>query len=227
MRLLDQIRARHRGHVWRRDNEPPPPPPPNPNPPPPPPAPPPPPRATGQTDAERIAQLDRMVADTRAEAAANRVEARSAREAQAAAQTELATLRTQADDRVRQTQEAGNVELQATRARLIDAELKAAAVSAGLVDVDLLPLIPRGAIKFGPDGAIQGIVEALADFKGKKPDYFRAQQAPPPPPPRQTGSPNPPPNPNPNPPLTSVATLAPKDYREAKAGALRALRGKG
>lgn len=212
------------------DGEPNPPPPPPP-PAPPPPAPPVPPPPPGQTPEQRIAQLENVIANTRAEAAANRVEARTATEQVTTAQAEVTRLRQEATDRETAARDAGNVELQATRTRLIDAELKAAAVQAGLTDTDLLPLIDKRAVRYNPDGTISGVTEAIAEAKTRKPDWFKAQSGRHEPPPVvRTGSSLPPPVPGAQAPATSVRDIpktpeGKREYEAAKRTGLASLRG--
>jgi hypothetical protein len=112
--------------------------------------------------------------------------------------------------------------------RIINAELKAEAIAAGLQDPDLLPLIDRAAVKIGDDGELVGIKEAIDAFKAKKPEYFKQTRggnppAPPALPDPRRGQGNPPP-PNPNPPPTNVKELDPKKYGEAKNALLGDLR---
>ncbi len=57
--------------------------------------------------------------------------------------------------------------------RLIGAELKAAALRAGLEDPDLLKLMDRSALTIGDDGEVVGIDEAVKAFKTAKPYAFR------------------------------------------------------
>jgi hypothetical protein len=193
-------------------------------------APPIPPRQAGQTDQDRIAVLENTVANTRAEAAANRVEARTAKEQVDAANAEITRLKTEADNRERTAREAGNTELQATRRQLIDAELKAAAIQAGLTDLDLLPLIDKKAVSYDPaTGTFTGISEAIAAGKTKKPDWFKPAAAPAAAPVRaSTGSPLPPPAPGAAPPTTSVRDIpktpeGKRAYEQQKKDALRSL----
>jgi hypothetical protein len=110
--------------------------------------------------------------------------------------------------------------------RTRDAELRAAALGAGLVDLDLLPLIDKTGITVGDDGTVSGITEAIAKFKEKKPTYFGTPGAPPAPtPPRQSGSPVPPPAPGPTPGPTPVGGQSAKDYKASKGAAIASLRG--
>jgi hypothetical protein len=67
--------------------------------------------------------------------------------------------------------------VQALQTKLIDAEIKAEAAAAGLVDMDLLPLIDKATIKFDDAGAIIGVKEAIDAKKAAKPDWFKPAQA--------------------------------------------------
>lgn len=55
--------------------------------------------------------------------------------------------------------------------KLLDAELKAHAVAAGLKDLDFVQLIDKSGVKV-VEGKIEGIEKAVADFKSRKPDLF-------------------------------------------------------
>ena len=180
-----------------------------------------------------MAALENTIANTRAEAAANRVEARTAKEAEAAARAEITRIQTEANERERVAREAGNTELQATRRQLIDAELKAAAIQAGLTDPDLLPLIDKRAVAYDPaTSTFTGISEAIAAAKAKKPDWFNppATGRTEPPVRATTGSPLPPPAPGAAPPVTSVKDIpktpeGKRAYEDTKNAAIRSLRG--
>ncbi len=116
----------------------------------------------------------------RAEAAANRVEARKQHERAEQLAADLEKAKTEAERRV--TEEVGKVtpKLEKMRATLVGAELKAAASAAGLVDLDLLhlPALDRSKIKVNEEtGEVEGVAEAVAAFKAAKPDYFRAAAA--------------------------------------------------
>jgi hypothetical protein len=60
----------------------------------------------------------------------------------------------------------------AMQQRVIDAELKAQAVAAGLKDVDFLKMIDISALKISEDGKIEGIDKAVNDLKSAKPFLF-------------------------------------------------------
>lgn len=213
-------------------NEPPPnnpPPPPN-NPPPQPQLQAPPPPPPGETDVQRVARLERALADTRAEAAAYRIDARTSNERQTALQTELEQARAASGQQVEEVRRNADSQVQAERQLRLDAELKAAAVAAGLSDPDLLPLINKSGVKVDASGNIVGIAEAIAAFKTAKPAYFRDMQAPPPPPPpvrTSTGLQQPPPVPGAAPPTTDVRAMPKADYQATKRAALAGLRGAG
>lgn len=201
------------------------PPPPN-NPPPPPPPAPRPPEPVAATPEARVTQLERALGDVRAEAAAHRISEREAREAVATLTTQLTATRAEIETRVAATRQEFEPRMTALTNRTIDAELRAAAVAAGLVDVDLLPLIKRDGIAMDADGVtIKGIPDAIAAFKTAKPSYFRDVAAPPPAPPVRTGPGAPPPAPAPGGPApTNVSTLDRAAYKAAKSAQLAALR---
>lgn len=202
---------------------------PQPAPPPQSPPPPPPPQAPpGETAEQRMVRLQGDLATTRAEAAAYRIDARTARETITTLERQITEAQASATAQVDEVRRNADTHLQAERQLRADAELKAAAVAAGLTDVDLLPLIDRRLVKIdSATGAITGIPEAIATFKTSKPTYFRdVATSPPPPPPRSsTGLQNPPPPPGPLPPVTDVKALSKQDYAVAKRAGLAGLRG--
>jgi hypothetical protein len=57
------------------------------------------------------------------------------------------------------------------KTRIINSELKAEAVKAGLMDLDFLKLIDRSKLRVTKDG-VSGIESALADLKASKPSLF-------------------------------------------------------
>ena len=196
-----------------------PPPPPPPAPPPvvhqTPPAPPPAPRPPAASDDP---------AALRAEAAAYRVDARTARDQLAAAQAETERVRLEAEQRVTAATTTAQQTTQVFKNCTRDAELKAAALQEGLVDQDLIGLIDKTGIVVGDDGTVTGVTEAVAAFKVKKPSYFTAPSAPPT---RRIGDPTPPPPINPGPPApTDVRAQSKADYEAAKRAATASLRGR-
>ena len=70
--------------------------------------------------------------------------------------------------------------------RLVRAELKAAAISQGIVDLSLLDHLPTYGAKVGADGTVAGVTEALAALRSKHPALFK-----PAPPPGQPAAPAP------------------------------------
>jgi hypothetical protein len=172
-------------------------------------------------------------ADLRAEAAAERVQRRQVQEALHAREAELATAREEADRRESAARAEGNARAERFRARFVDAELRAHASVAGIVDLDLIPLIDRSAVAVDDDGNVTGVEAAVAAFRTAKPSFFRqasADVAPtpaaPPAPVTPTGSPRATPAPEPNPAPTNVRTLDRKDYDRTKREAIAALRGR-
>jgi hypothetical protein len=191
-------------------------------------------RAPGQSDTERAQQLEGILAEVRAEAAVRRVGKREAESRAAALQNELATLRADADRREQTARTEGETRANKIKQRAVDAELKAAAVAAGLRDPDLLLLIDRAGVAIDDDGNVTGVEAAVTAFKTKKPEYFQAAA------ParagetvavRTSGSPAPPqPAPGATPPAGADVRTLPKDragkaaYGDAKKAALASLR---
>jgi hypothetical protein len=60
----------------------------------------------------------------------------------------------------------------AADARVIRAELKAAAVKAGMTDMDFLKLADLSKVKLGDDGEVIGADELMASLKKSKPHWF-------------------------------------------------------
>jgi hypothetical protein len=57
--------------------------------------------------------------------------------------------------------------------KLIDAELKAHAVAAGLTDMDFIQLVDKTGVKLNEEtGAVEGVDAAIEAFKTKKPGLF-------------------------------------------------------
>lgn len=206
--------------------------PPQPPPPPPsaPPAPPAPPvhHAAPPPPAPPAPRIGDTIEDVRAEAAARRIEARNEREARERAEQAVTTARAEADQRVAEANRIAQQTTQVFKDRTRDAELRAAAIGEGLVDADLLPLIDKSKITVGDDGTVSGIVEAVAEFKAKKPSYFGTPSLQPALP-RRTGDPVPPPPIAPGPPAPSTVAAIPKGqegkaaYLAARAAAVAAL----
>jgi hypothetical protein len=203
------------------------PPPAPPSPPPAPPAPPAPPRDVADPSAE-IARLRGDIANVRAEAAAYRVDGNKAREQVAVSEARIAELQQEAARREEAARAAGAAETNTWKAKAMDAEIKAAALAAGLVDPDLVPLISKTGVTVEADGTIKGIPEAIAAFKTAKPNYFRGASAEPPPPPAPPAPPrapgSPAPSPTPHLPLPDIKGMSRADYDKAKRQAIASLR---
>jgi hypothetical protein len=112
----------------------------------------------------------------------------------------------------------------------LDAEIRAAAVTAGLRDPDLVVLIDRAGVTIDDDGNVAGVQAAIDALKAKKPEYFQPAAPAPRPGERidvRTGSPAPPappPRPGSTPAPADVRTMPKKDYGAAKKAALAGLR---
>jgi hypothetical protein len=213
------------------DNDPPPP-----QPAPPPPAPPQPeiprapdtpPRGVNQTTEDRLAQLESINADLRVEAAQRRVSERTANERLTANDTEMARLRSETTSREAQAEQRGAALSTKLRNKTIDAELRAAAATAGMTDFDLLPLVSKQGVTCDDEGNVVGVQAAIDEFKTRKPEFFRTTLAAPPSPPRRTGDPTPPPpTNNAPPPPTDLRNASKADYERSKREATAALRGR-
>lgn len=110
--------------------------------------------------------------------------------------------------------------------RLIRAEMKAHAIRAGVIDMDLVDLIPVDKVKIGDSLEISGAEEAIAAFKSSKPHLFNDA-------PKDPGAQNPPQakptgaavtDPKPASPTTSLAnSVKPgsKEHLEARENFMR------
>lgn len=67
-------------------------------------------------------------------------------------------------------------ERQVYESKFIDAELKAHAISAGITDIELVQLIDKTNVKLDEQGNLQGVKEAIAEFKTKKPHFFGSEK---------------------------------------------------
>jgi hypothetical protein len=72
------------------------------------------------------------------------------------------------------TNEAVEVERKARRDDKIDADLRVAAVQAGIVDIDGLKLVDRTALKINDKGQVEGVAELIEATKKAKPYLFHA-----------------------------------------------------
>lgn len=161
-------------------------------------------------------QYDRVVGETRAEAAASRQEARRLREEKEAAEKAAAEARDAAAKAAAKAETEVTTVRSALGERLIDKELRLAAHQAGLQDLDLLALVKRDGLSIDKDGEVVGVAEAIAAFKTSKPSYFKSDAPPPPPAPTASGSAVAP-APDSNPVASNVRSLSAQDYAAAKA----------
>lgn len=68
--------------------------------------------------------------------------------------------------------EATTRERQMLEKKVIEAELKAQAVAAGIKDIDFIKLIDLKDVKMNEAGAVEGLDKLVHDFKARKPDLF-------------------------------------------------------
>jgi hypothetical protein len=110
-------------------------------------------------------------------------------------------------DAARVTAESAALEAKTSaESRIVNVELKAAAVALGLIDPDDLRLLDASALKLNDKGEVDGLADALGKLQTAKPHLFKpaANPANPPAPPTGTTNPNPPPPSNP--PALKLAT---------------------
>lgn len=60
--------------------------------------------------------------------------------------------------------------------KLIDAELKAQAIAAGIKDIDFIKMIDTRSLQLKEDGTIDGLTKAVEDLKTAKPILFGAEK---------------------------------------------------
>lgn len=80
--------------------------------------------------------------------------------------------KTQLIEKVTSTQ----TEKKTLESRLIQAELKAQAIAAGIRDLELVKLIDLNEVKLNDSGSIEGLEKAVSDFKARKPDFFGSEK---------------------------------------------------
>lgn len=72
--------------------------------------------------------------------------------------------------------ESADKEKHSLHRKLIDSELKAHAVAAGITDIDFVKLIDSSNLKLDEKGNIEGLQKAVDDFKAAKPSLFKAEK---------------------------------------------------
>lgn len=111
-----------------------------------------------------------------------RLKAQEKEQAAKAAEDAAAKAAAEAAEKVAQAETAANQ-------RIIRAELKAAALKAGMVDLDGLKLADLSGVKLNDAGEVEGADKLMEDLKKAKPYLFGTQQ--------HSSNPGNPPNPNP------------------------------
>jgi hypothetical protein len=127
--------------------------------------------------------------------------AREADEHKTAAQTAAAA----ADAKIAEASTAANQ-------RIIRAELKAAALKAGMVDLDGLKLADLSTVKLAEDGSVEGADALMTSLKESKPYLFGT--------PNSSSAPGPKPAPKPAE-AKSAKDMTAEEYAAARAAALR------
>ena len=95
----------------------------------------------------------------------NKANREKLREAEAKLATDIAAAQAAAEQRIAETQRAANE-------RIIRAELKAAALKAGMVDLDGLKLADLSAVKLTESGDVEGADALMETLKTTKPYLF-------------------------------------------------------
>lgn len=120
--------------------------------------------------------------------------AKAAKEAAEKAQADADTKATEAENRANE--------------RVIRAELKAAALKAGMVDLDGLKLADLSTVKLNDQGEVEGADELMTKLKETKPYLFKQQNS--------TSNPNEPPKPGDKPPKKATEMTAEEYAAEKK-----------
>jgi len=124
----------------------------------------------------------------------------------------------EAADAARVTAEGAALEAKTSAdQRIVSVELKAAAVSLGLIDPDDLRLLDTSALKLNDKGEVDGLADALGKLQASKPHLFKpaADPANPNPAPTdRTTSPNPAPSPT-SPGPKRATEMDPAEYAKA------------
>jgi hypothetical protein len=138
----------------------------------------------------------------REENKAIRLRAQEAEAAKKAAEDAAAAAKTDADTRVTAAEKAA-------QDRLLRAELKAAAIKAGITDLDGLKLADTSKLKLNDTGEIEGLDDFMKSFKEAKPYLFSAAGS-------SSSTPGKKPDPKGNEPLDATK-MSPEEYAKAKA----------
>lgn len=163
--------------------------------------------------AEEFDPTKHVTKDAHEKALQNAAEAerRAAKVAQDAALAEAKAVAEEAAAKAlseRDTQASTRIEKVRTRA--INAELRAAAIAAGIMDLDLVSLVDKSKIKVDDDDNIVGVDEAIAALKASKPKFFEAE---PEPKKKVTGDPTPAPKKDV---VVDISKLSKEDYAKRK-----------
>ena len=60
--------------------------------------------------------------------------------------------------------------------KYVEAEVKAAAVAAGIKDIEFVKLINTAEVKLDDKGNVTGVEKAITDLKARKPDWFGSEK---------------------------------------------------
>lgn len=144
------------------------------------------------------------VRELRNESAGYRLKYQETEAAKKAAEEAAAKAATDADAKVKAAQEAADQ-------RIIRAELKAAAIKAGMVDLDGLKLADLSGVNLNEAGEVEGAEALMEALKKSKPYLFGAPSS---------STPGTPPSPK-TPEAKKATEMTDEEYQQAKAALLR------
>lgn len=147
------------------------------------------------------------VRELRSESAGYRLKYQESEAKAKTAEEAAAKAATDADTRVKAAQDAADQ-------RIIRAELKAAALKAGMVDLDGLKLADLSGVKLNDTGEVEGAEALMEALKKSKPYLFGAPSS------STPGSPPPPKNPE----AKKATEMTDAEYQQARAAAVRGSR---
>jgi hypothetical protein len=137
--------------------------------------PPPPPPAVGEDETKKTFPYE-YVKELREENGRYRRQKTDAERERDNHKAELEKVKTEADAKVAKAAEeaktAGETTQKAANERVIRAEMKAFAIKAGIVDLDILKLADLASIKLNDKGEVEGAEELIAKLKETKPYAF-------------------------------------------------------
>ena len=89
---------------------------------------------------------------------------------------EIEDLKIQSQKEIQALKQSVAKEKETFQQKFIDAKLEAAAVAAGITDIDLVKLINKSGLTVDESGDLQGLSEAIQAFKEAKPSFFGTEK---------------------------------------------------